>query len=56
MIPHRCDERCVCPVHRTPLLFVPFSSEHTCQDGDCRYGAGLERRLLEEIRALRTRD
>lgn len=37
-----CDERCVCPVHDTPLLFSPASGEHACQDADCRHGHGME--------------
>jgi hypothetical protein len=36
-----CDERCVCPVHSTPLLYAPASDEHACQDVNCRHGHGM---------------
>jgi hypothetical protein len=43
--PHRCDERCACPVHGTPLIWWPAGKEHACQDRDCEYAHGLERAL-----------
>lgn len=39
--PHRCDERCVCPTHQTPLLWWPAGKDHACQDADCEYSHGL---------------
>ena len=38
-----CDERCVCPVHGTPLFFWPAGEDHACQDVDCRYGHGMKK-------------
>ena len=37
---HECDERCVCPVHGTPLLFAPGKDDHACQDIACVHGHG----------------
>jgi hypothetical protein len=37
-----CDERCVCPVHGTPLLYSPAGDEHACQDVNCRHGHGMK--------------
>jgi hypothetical protein len=36
-----CDERCVCPVHGTPLLYWPAGDDHACQDVNCHYGHGM---------------
>lgn len=60
---HRCDEYCVCPVHRTPMIYWPQGDEHACQDVTCEYGHGFERaqagieyrraeRLVKEYREL----
>lgn len=37
-----CDERCVCPVHGTPLIYWPAGNDHACQDADCQYGHGMK--------------
>lgn len=37
---HECDENCVCPVHKTPLIYSPSQDDHACQDGECPYGSG----------------
>lgn len=37
---HRCDERCVCPVHDTPLFYSPSNDDHACTDVDCVHGHG----------------
>lgn len=37
---HRCDERCVCPVHQTPLLYSPSHNDHGCLDAACVHGHG----------------
>lgn len=43
---HKCDETCVCPIHRTPLWFAPKTGEHACQDINCVHGHGLRTELL----------
>lgn len=42
-----CDGRCVCPIHRTPLIYWPAGDDHACQDVDCRYGRGMRDAPLE---------
>ena len=37
---HVCDDACICPVHRTPLIYWPAGDDHACQDITCRYGHG----------------
>jgi hypothetical protein len=39
--PHRCDERCVCLVHDTPLFYAPSADLHACQDPTCEHAQGL---------------
>jgi hypothetical protein len=39
--PHRCDERCACPVDGTPLVYWPAGDDHACQDGGCVYAYGM---------------
>jgi hypothetical protein len=46
---HKCDERCICPIHRTPLIYAPGPNEHACQDIDCTYGHGLETVLMRQL-------
>lgn len=41
LLSHECDERCVCPVHGTPLIYWPDGKDHACQDVNCRYGHGM---------------
>lgn len=48
--PHRCDERCVCPVHGTPLIYWPAGGDHACQDVNCVYGHGMNE--LENLALL----
>jgi hypothetical protein len=50
--PHRCDDRCICPVHGTPLIYWPAGDDHACQDAGCQYGHGMR---AEENRMLRQR-
>lgn len=38
---HTCGERCVCPIHGTPLLYAPAQDEHACQDPDCKHAHGI---------------
>jgi hypothetical protein len=41
--PHRCDEeRCVCPVHGTPMYWWPKGGLHACQDRDCEHARGVD--------------
>ncbi|MFJ1667384.1 hypothetical protein ACIOK4_13545 [Streptomyces bottropensis] len=37
-----CDERCLCPVHGTPMFYVHADGDHACQDVNCRYGHGVK--------------
>lgn len=37
---HVCNDGCMCPVHRTPLIYSPASDDHACQDIACEYGHG----------------
>lgn len=39
--PHRCDERCTCPIHGTPLYYAPSAHVHACQDSTCEHAGGL---------------
>jgi hypothetical protein len=47
---HRCNERCVCPIHGTPLIYAPTLDDHACQDGDCVLGGGTVPIYNAEIR------
>ena len=49
MSEHHCDERCVCPVHGTQLIYSLSGDEHACQDVNCKYGHGFEAVRLEEL-------
>ncbi len=40
--PHRCTDRCRCPVHKTPLIYWPGGDDHACQDADCEYAQGFK--------------
>lgn len=40
--PHRCTDRCRCPIHKTPLLYWPAGDDHACQDADCEYATGFK--------------
>jgi hypothetical protein len=39
---HRCGSACICPIHRTPLLYWPASrDQHACQNADCVHAHGI---------------
>lgn len=38
---HRCDFRCVCPIHGTPLYYSPSTKKHACQDPECEHAHGM---------------
>ena len=46
---HRCDEKCVCPYHSLPMYYAPGGKEHACQNIDCVYARGYEKRLALEF-------
>lgn len=47
---HVCDDRCVCPVHQTPLFYAPSVDDHACQDVTCVHGhGGLTGRSVRDI-------
>lgn len=37
-----CDDRCVCPLHRTPLIYWPAGEDHACQDVNCQFRHGMK--------------
>ena len=39
---HICTTECVCPDHRTQLLFNRESGDHACQDITCIYAHGVQ--------------
>lgn len=39
--PHRCDEKCKCPVDGKPLFYARSTGEHACMDVDCVNGHGM---------------
>jgi hypothetical protein len=39
--PHRCTPSCICPVHRTRLLYSAAVDDHACQDAECVYADGM---------------
>ena len=39
---HRCDETCVCPIHKTALYWSVSKQLHACQDPGCVFAQGLE--------------
>jgi hypothetical protein len=43
---HVCDERCVCPIHGTDLIYWPAGDDHACQDQDCVFGRGNYAQML----------
>lgn len=40
--PHRCTDRCRCPIHETPLLYWPAGDDHACQEAGCEYAQGFK--------------
>ena len=44
---HRCDERCVCPIHETELMYAPAWNEHACTDIYCEFAHGLEDNIFD---------
>lgn len=49
MKPHKCTENCKCPEDGTKLLYNKHRDEHSCQDIKCKYGYGMETKMLEII-------
>lgn len=45
---HRRDRYCVCPEHRTPMIYWPMGDDHACQDVTCEYGHGVFRALAAQ--------
>jgi len=45
---HVCDELCVCPEHRTPLIYWPLQDDHSCAEAACEYGGGMYRALAAQ--------
>lgn len=37
---HVCGELCICPRHKTPLVYHRPSDEHACQDSTCVFAHG----------------
>jgi hypothetical protein len=46
---HQCDEQCVCPVHRTQMLYAPATDDHACQDIECKYAHGFHAVRVQEV-------
>lgn len=44
---HKCNEKCICPIHKTPMYYNVKFNEHACQDINCVYVHGYERKLNE---------
>jgi hypothetical protein len=38
---HLCDDRCICPVHDTPMWYSRSCDDHACQDPDCVFAHGF---------------
>jgi hypothetical protein len=38
---HHCDDRCICPIHQTPLYYAPQDDTHACQDPTCVHAHGM---------------
>ena len=49
---HRCHDGCVCPIHRTPLLYAPAHDQHACQDPKCVHAHGIVGPSPEEVRSV----
>ena len=47
--PHLCDDRCVCPVHGTPLIYWPAGDDHACREQDCIYAHGMDEGNLRAL-------
>lgn len=41
-LPHRCTDRCRCPIHETPLVYWPAGDDHACQNADCEFAQGFK--------------
>lgn len=52
-LPHECDEKCVCPVHDTALIYAPSVDKHACQDSSCIYAHGYEDRVFADFLLIR---
>lgn len=53
---HDCTDRCVCPIHGTPMWYAAATEQHACQDPACEHAAGvdLDRLRYEAILATET--
>ena len=41
MMPHACDDGCMCPRCGTEMMYWPFGDDHACQDYTCPYAHGI---------------
>ena len=55
MTNHRCGLLCVCPVHKTPLLYSAASDDHACQVTDCPNAQGF-RHIAPDLEVTITAD
>ena len=39
---HECMEKCICPEHRTQMLYSKREKLHACPDPDCVFAHGYE--------------
>jgi hypothetical protein len=39
---HRCDSTCICPIHKTQLLYSKYFNQHACIDNTCIHAHGFE--------------
>lgn len=53
---HTCGDRCVCPVHNTPMWYSATEHLHACQDPECEHAGGvdLDRHTYEAVLASDT--
>lgn len=40
---HKCDDRCMCPIHGIAMHYSPSSDTHACQNPDCEFAHGFEK-------------
>lgn len=46
---HKCDDSCICPYHMQMMYHWPKGKEHACQNRECEYARGYERRIMIEF-------
>lgn len=46
---HKCGDKCICPYHMLMMYYAPDRNEHACQNIDCVYARGYERRIAQEF-------